>query len=297
VARIGGLGNFPLQADCDSRGWRPVYLDDVAVIFLRDNPENADTIRRLGIRCETALITPPAIASTGLSRRATDEEFQFLMNAASIDYVLSRDAEAINNSSNAAEIFSDDPNLHLLKAQLAQAHSQPMEAEREYKIALQLRPSDAGWFALAELYAGQQRYLEALHCVLESAALSQDAYDRYRSLGKLYLLMKQPDNALKAFDEALRRSPFHAGAEGLGVEFDARVAEGKASAYEQLGETDRAVSAQLEAVHLTPDTADRWAVLGELYQSAGRADKASEALQHATALHLQRGAPSTSGAH
>ena len=128
VARIGGLGNFPLQADCDSRGWRPVYLDDVAVIFLRDNPENADTIRRLGIRCETALITPPAIASTGLSRRATDEEFQFLMNAASIDYVLSRDAEAINNSSNAAEIFSDDPNLHLLKAQLASP--QPADGSR-----------------------------------------------------------------------------------------------------------------------------------------------------------------------
>ena len=102
--------------------------------------------------------------------------------------------------------------------------------------------------------------------------------------------MKQPDNALKAFDEALRRSPFHAGAEGLGVEFDARVAEGKASAYEQLGETDRAVSAQLEAVHLTPDTADRWAVLGELYQSAGRADKASRR-SSTPRLSISRGGP------
>ena len=149
--------------------------------------------------------------------------------------MLSRDAEAIDNSGNAEAIFSDDPNLHLLKAQLAQAHSQPAEAEQQYKIALRLRPSDAAWFSLAELYASQQKYQEALHCVLESAALSQDAYDRCRSLGKLYLLMKQPENALKAFDGALRRSPFHAGAESLGTEFNARVAEGKASAYEQLG--------------------------------------------------------------
>ena len=64
-----------------------VYMDDVAVIFLRNTPENADTIHRLGIRCETAAIIPPVIASSGLSRRATDEEFDFLMNAASIDYV------------------------------------------------------------------------------------------------------------------------------------------------------------------------------------------------------------------
>jgi tetratricopeptide (TPR) repeat protein len=287
VARIGGLGNFPLQADCDSHNWRPVYLDDVAVIFVRNRPENADTIRRLGIRCETAAITPPAIASTGLSRRATEEEFQFLMNAASIDYVLSRDAEAINNLGNAEAIFSDDPNLHLLKAQLAQAHSQSAEAEREYKIALKLRPSDAGWFALAEIYAGQQRYQEALPCILKSAALSQDDYDRYRSLGKLYLLMKQPANALKAFDEAMRKSPFHAGAEALGTEFNARVAEGKASAYQQLGDINRAISAQSEAVQLTPETADRWRVLGELYQLAGHAEKASEAFGRATALHPQ----------
>lgn len=291
VARIGGLGNFPLQADCDSRNWRPVYLDDVAVIFLRNTPENAETIHRLGIRCETAAITPPAIASSGLSRRATDEEFQFLMNAASIDYVLSRDAEAINNLGNAEAIFSDDPNLHLLKAQLAQAHSRPAEAEQEYKIALQLRPSDATWFSLAELYASQQKYQEALRCVLESAALSQDAYDRYRSLGKLYLLMKQPENALKAFDEALRRSPFHAGAESLGAEFNARVAEGEASAYEQLGDMNRAISAQLDAVHRTPDASDRWRALGALYQAAGRVDQASQALGHAVALQPQ--APAT----
>jgi tetratricopeptide (TPR) repeat protein len=109
--------------------------------------------------------------------------------------------------------------------------------------------------------------------------------------------MKQPGNALKAFDEALRKSPFHAGAESLGTEFDARLAEGRASAYEQLGDLNRAISAQLEAVRLTPGVPDRWRALGELYQAAGKGDKASESLEHAAALRTPGFDPTPTHGH
>ena len=97
MARFAGLGNFPLALDCQSRDWTPVYLDGTAIIFVRDSASNADLIHRLGIRCDSAPIHPSAIASGGNSWRARAEQFQFLMNSASIEYVLSRDSEAMAN--------------------------------------------------------------------------------------------------------------------------------------------------------------------------------------------------------
>ena len=284
VARYGGLGNFPLQADCQSQNWATVYVDDVSIIFVRKLPENGDLIRRLGIQCDTAPISGPPIAWSDTSRRASAERFQYLMNAASIQYVLSRDAEVSRNLDQAEKLFSDDPNLYLLRAQLAQAHGQYDQAERQYKIALQIRPADASWYALGVLYASEHRYSEALHCVLESAAMSTEDYDRYRALGKLYLAMNRPRDALLAFEAARRKSPFQAGTAQLGVEFNARVAEGEAAAYSQLGDHGRALMAQAEAVRLTPENAARWQTLAEMYQADGRPEDANKARQRAASL-------------
>jgi len=289
TARFAGLGNFPLQKDCQNRNWTPVYLDYVAIIFLRISPDNADLLGRLRIGCDTVVITAPTIASGGSSWRASAERFQFLANSASIFYVLGRDSEAAADIANADAIFPGDPNLHLLKAQLAQAHGQSDLAEHEYLAALQIRPSDAAWYALAGLYASEHRYPETLHCVLESMAISEVAYDRYRALGKLYLAMNQPRDALAAFQEAARRSPFHDGAAGLGGDFDGRVAEGEAAAYRALGQLDQAIAAQLVAVRIPPDNAARWQSLADLYRAEGLGEKASEAEAHATRLRVQGG--------
>jgi tetratricopeptide (TPR) repeat protein len=259
-------------------------VDDVSIIFVRQRPESADLIRRFGVQCKTAPISAPAIASNASSPRSSAERFQYLMNAASMEYLLSRDSEVSANLGEAERIFSDEPNLHLLKAQLAQAHNQLEEAERQYKIALGVRPTDTAWYALAGLYASEHRYSEALHCVLESAAMSPEDYDRYRALGKLYLAMNQPQDALAAFEKASRKSPFQGGTAQLGVEFNAKLAEGESAAYSQMGDKDRAVISQSEAVRLTPSNATRWQVLADLYQAAGRIEDASNARQHAVGL-------------
>jgi tetratricopeptide (TPR) repeat protein len=294
VARFGGLGNFPLLANCQSENWTPVYLDDVAVIFVRNSPENSDLVRRLGIKCDKVQFQPPSVALSSNSWRASAERFQFLMNTASIQYVLARDSEAMSNLTQAEAIFADDPDEHFLKGQLAQAHGQPDVAERAYQTSIRLRPTDAAWFALAGLDATQRRYPEALHAVLESAALSQEPYDRYRSLGKLYLLMNRPQDALAVFAKAAHRAPYRGDSAALGTEFNARIAEGEAAAYRQLGDPDRAIARQLEAVSLTPLNANRWQVLADLYQSDGRADLAAQARDKVSALQAPPG--STRGA-
>jgi tetratricopeptide (TPR) repeat protein len=284
VARFGGLGNFPLQADCESKAWSPVFLDDVAVIFVRNSPENAPLLRRLAVSCSTAPIPVPSAPPSARFMRVSAGRFQSLMNAASIDFVLSRDTDAAANLASAQAIFPDDPNLHLLRAQLDQAHGQAPEAEREFLASLHLRQTDVAWYALAQLYAVQGRYSEAVHSLRQSAALSQMDYDRYRALGKLYLLMSEPQNALNAFAEASRKSSYRAANGPLDPEFSARVAEGSAIAYRKLGNLESAIAAQEQAVRLTPGASSRWLALAELYHAAGRSAQADEARNRSALL-------------
>ena len=297
TARFAGLGTFPLPLDCQSRDWTPVYLDETAVIFVRNTASNADLIHRLAIRCGTAPIHPPAIASGGDSWRARAERFQFLMNSASVEYVLSRDSESVSHLNQAEGIFQDDPNEHLLAAQLALAHNNMKEAESQYRQSVDLRPTDSALYALAGIYATQHRYPEALRSLLQSVAISQQAYDRYRALGKLYLAMNQPQAALAAFQRADRTSPYHGATAEIGNEFSARIAEGEASAYREMGDLTRAIDSQLGATKLTPASVPRWQQLEDYYNEAGESRGAAEAQQRLSALQTPSSATLPGASH
>ena len=283
VARYSGLGTFALQDFCTSNAWKPVYLDDVSIVFVRNRPENAGLISRLGIRCENAPIASPD-AAIGESFRAKAERFTHLMNAASIYFVLSRDAEAASTLAQAEQIFPDDSNLHLVKAQMLAAMNRPDEAEREYLRVLGDHPSDAAWFALARLYSSEHRYPEALRCVKEATSLSQVPYERLRSTGLLYLSMNQPQDALAAFDQAERASPYQGDSSDLGKDFNAKVAEARARAYRQMNQMDRAVAQQKLATNLTPKNPASWAALADLYEAQGRTADSSQARLRAQSI-------------
>ncbi|HTV57475.1 MAG TPA: tetratricopeptide repeat protein [Verrucomicrobiae bacterium] len=286
VARFAGLGNFPLQADCLSHNWKPVFFDDAAIIFVRDTPANASLLERLAIRCDAVQFQPPSTRGF-FGWRPAAERYEFLMNVASIDYVLSRDAEAAQAMDEAQRIFSADSNLYLLRAQFAEAHGDLSLAELDYRQSLSLNPSDDAWFALANLYARQKLYEQSLDALLHSRDLSRQEYDRDRSLGKLYLLMGRPTEALAAFDDASRLSPFRGPTAPLGSEFNARVAEGKADALLQLGRVQDAIAAEKEAIAFTPLVASRWEALSDLYVKAGESGNAQQA--HAQAVSLEPG--------
>ena len=280
VARYAGLGSFPLQDFCKSSAWQPVYLDEVSIIFVRNRPENADLIKRLGIRCESAPIAQGAVAS-GNSYRARAERFNYLMNAGSIFYVLSRDSEAASALDQAEQIFPNDANLHLLKAQMFAAENRLDEAEREYLRVLRQSPSDAAWYNLARLYSSEHRYPDAMRCIKEAVSLSQVPYERLRSLGTLFVYMKQPKDALNAFARAERESPYTNESSDLGKEFKAQLAEGRARAYRQLNELDRAVAEQELATRFSPENPARWLALADLYEANGQAARSAQARERA----------------
>jgi tetratricopeptide (TPR) repeat protein len=283
VARYAGLGTFPLRDFCASSAWKPVYLDDVSIVFVRNRPENASLIRRLGIRCETAPIAPPNAAIEN-SFRSRAERFHYLMNATSIYFMLSRDADAASTLAQAEQLFPDDANLHLVKGQMLAALNRADEAEREYLRVLQDHPSDAAWFALARLYSNEHRFPDALRSVNEAASLSQIPYERLRSAGLLYLYMNQPQSALAAFDRAERESPYRGESSDMGNIFNAQLAEGRARAYRQMNDLDRAVAQQKLATSLTPENPALWSALADLYAAQGKTADSSQAQQRAKSI-------------
>ena len=223
VARYGGLGSFPLQQFCASEAWRPVYLDEVAAIFVRNRPENAAWINHLRIDCATVRIDPPATVAMGSRARQNGELFNFYANAGSVLYVLGRGADALRYLQSAETIFPDDSNLHLTLGQLFQSYNRWDLAEQEYRTSVELRPTDMGWYLLGRLYIHVQRYEDSAQAFDHAADLSYQACDRYLDLGELYVQMQRPEEALKAFARAVRLSPYPRSSP-WGSSFYARVA-------------------------------------------------------------------------
>ena len=294
LSRYWGLNSFPLADYCHSVKWKPVYLDDVSIIFVRNRPENAKWVEKLAVSCDKATLAEPA-AAKGDSWRARAERFNFLLNSASAYYILSRDAEAYAALQQAEALFPENESLHLTKAQLLQANGKVAEAEQEYLHAVQRLPSDAGWFALAALYNSQKRYADAERCVKEAIELSLVPHERLRSLGLVEISEGRPKDALADFDLADAKSPFlndFNSEEGRG--FNGRLAASRARALRAMNDLPAAVAQQERAAQLMPESASVWDVLAELAQEQGDTGKEHRARERAEAL---RSAAHSGAAH
>ena len=244
VARYGGLGSFPLGAFCSSRQWKPVYLDDVSAVFLRDTPQNAPLIQRLRIDCATVKLSPH-IGHGGWRGRA--EEFQFLADSAAIYFLLGRDQESFSALDRAQQLFPDDAGLHLNRGQLFQSHGQLPQAEGEYRAALRLKQTSVGWYALGLLLASEKRWPEAEQALTQAANLDVYPHGMYLQLASVDLAAGDARAALAALQEAERTSPFRGDAAPFGAGFAAQIAETKSRAWMMLGNRDRAAQYAREA--------------------------------------------------
>ncbi len=221
TARFGGYGALPLKSFCASPDFDLVYIDETAAVFVK---AGETSLARLD--CRTAKLP----LSTG---------YDALANAGKLYYALERDDEAAAAWKQAGEIFNDDPSLHLDLGQLAHARGQLEIAERQFRMAISMRPTATSWFALGDLLAGQNRHAEAAECFLQSAARNPLPHEAYRALAESYLAMGRPREALDAADRALARNPFVGPAEVLGRGFTSRVLALRGLAIKQIDGSSR----------------------------------------------------------
>ena len=282
LGRFTGLGAAPLQADCASTNWTPVYLDETAAIFLRKIPQTAELIRNLSISCSTIQIAEPPEAQ-GSSQRARAVAYNFLANTGSLFYLLGRDKEAGEYLSRAEQIESHDPNLRLTRAQLLEADGDLAGAEREYKASIEQRPTDIACYLLGILYAHQHRYPEALKLMKQSAALSYEPAQRWKTVGQIENAMQQPKEALEAFDRASSIGS-HGNTEQQNL-LKGQIASGRAQSWLLLHNLDQAIEQERLSTDLLPNDASRWSALAQLYRQKGDQSSAGQAQAKADSLN------------
>ncbi len=272
-----GLQKMDPFAFCQSATWRPVYMDDVSLVFLRDTPQNRSWLDRLQIDCQAHQLTPPASGS----RPAL---YDFYRDSGALFFELHRDQEAEESLHHASALYPEDPNVHLLLASLFQRQQRYREAEQEYRASIALNENSGALYSLGLLYADEGRNVEALEAIERAANESTEPLDMYMTLAKLQIALNHPEQSLAAFAKAEKSSPFRNGGESLAPELYAEIAEGRSEAHRLLGHWTEAIAFQQEATRRTPLVVSRWNRLADLYQATGQMQLADEARQHAAEL-------------
>ncbi len=267
-----------LKDFCASQNWRPVYLDEVAAVFVRRTPATEDLIRRSQLDCATAALpVQPLPASAALA-------FDRWTNAAAVLAALNRNSEALAASERALAIFPDSSYVHWLRGNIFYAMWRNLDAEQEYLKAVALDPSEDTWLALGALYHRQGRMPEATRAVQRATRLSLQPDAADIRLAYYYLNVMQPQQALAALDQASREAPAVALAETGPDSLRFQIARARSDAWRMSGDTARALAAGEEAVQLSPDDPAAWSNLAHLYERAGRTADQQRAEQQAARL-------------
>ena len=236
-----------LKSDCHSQNWRPVYLDEVAIVFLRNTPQNQDTLKRFAVDCTTAPLPHDQLP---LSART----FNLWVNTARVLNALGRNPEALSAADNAIKVYPGNAHARWYRGTILNAMDRRAEAEQDWQTALALAPNEATgwsalpgfeasvWFALADLYQHQER-----------------AADAMQAMQMVTLLSRDPSQLLAART-------------GLG------------QIYFEQGKTAAAEKEWVAALAISQDQPVVWSSLAELYQKSGRNADAAHALEETIRL-------------
>jgi Flp pilus assembly protein TadD len=261
---VGGV----LPQYCASTNWRPVYLDEVSAVFVRRSPETQSLIERFPVDCLTAPL--PTAAHPGI----WVEEFNRWANAAAVLLALQRNQEAGDASTRALSIFSDSAPVWYIRGRAMLSTGHPREAEQSLLQSAALKVNVSTWSDLANLYRNQGRFPAAIDALERLAVISPNPAPILLLLGYTQLDASRPKDALQAFDRAEKALP-PSSSDG-----DAPLAasdNGRALAWNMLGDLGQATSFQERAVHLAPNSPSYWNQLAHLYELQGRAADAQRA--------------------
>jgi tetratricopeptide (TPR) repeat protein len=277
LARYDALQFFPaLRQFCASDTWRPVYLDEVSIVFLRRRPETESLVQRLQVDCATAPLPVPTPRENG------SKAFNRWANAAAVLRALGRNGEAFSATTKALAIFQDSAFVHFLRGNLFEDAGNLRDAEQQYLLAAGLESNAATWSALAAVYHREGKLISEIDAWEHAIDLLPKTGLALLSLGYADLDAHRPREALNAFERAITSLPPQSTTSG-DTSFFANVAHGRALAWSALGNLQRAISFEEETVRLAPDRSDDWIYLASLYDQAGRTEDARKSREHATA--------------
>jgi len=275
LARYNGLKyvGSVLPLYCDSENWRPVYLDEVSAVFVRRLPQTQALIEHFQVDCATA---PLPVAAHPGNRQA---EFNRWANAASVLLALHRNQEAATASTRALSLFGDSAALWYVRGQALLLTNHPREAEAALLQSAALEVNVATWYQLADLYRKERRFPAAIDALERLTVIAPDPAEIMMALGYTYLESGRPKDALEAFDRTEKALPAGTGNPAL-----AETDNGRALAWNMIGDLGKATLFEEKAIALAPTTTSYWNQLAQFYDLQGRATDAQKAREQAAAF-------------
>ena len=270
--RVLGWSKLDPYKFCRSSAWRPIYMDDVSLVFLRNTPNNSSWINRLQIDCFTQRLPIPDSASRSSLR-------DFYLSSAELFFALHRDRDSEQSLVHVDALDRSDPNLHLLKGLLLERREQYAQAETEFRASLAIVDNSGVLYYLSRVCAKQGHSVEAVQALESAAALAMQPFDIYMTMGRIQIALNHPEQALVVFAKAEKSSPYR-GAESQAPEIYAEIAEGRSQAYQLLSRWNEAIAFQRDSTEITPDVPQRWNRLAQLYEATEQTKLAAEAREH-----------------
>jgi len=163
------------------------------------------------------------------------------------------------------EKYPDSCHAHLVKAHILDAQERP-EALNEYKAAIAADPSQPGVrLSMADYCLANARISEALDACKQESELDPFSSDAKACLGRIYVDLRQPDEALGYLQAALKTSSGAA---------DVHSVLGRA--YELKDDPDKAVAEYKKALEIDPSLNKLHYFLAGLYRRLGKDDLAEK---------------------
>jgi len=156
---------------------------------------------------------------------------------------------------------------HLLLGKIYDSKGSHQLAEREMKLAIDLKPKAQTYSALGYHYVCTQELDSALYCYKKAERLSFEDARVYNSLGNVYSMQENWSQAIRSFKRALQIDPCFA---------EAHYALGRV--FERQNKIDQAITELKRACELKPDFAPAHYHLAYFYSRRGQRDKAEKEL-------------------
>lgn len=277
IGRIQGIHFVRLQDFCHSTSWKPVYLDEVSAVFVRRSPGTETLLERFPMNCATAPLPASPPSQNGA------EAFNAWSNAAAVLAALGRNSEALSAAQNGLAIYPQSAYLRMIRGGVFYAEGRFDDAEREYLASNASDPSEAAWNSLADLYAKQGRVLAEIDAQQHAAQLSRTPWTSLLNVGYIYLDQGQPEDALAQFDQASRSAATNMRTPDDG-QFEFMLAQGRARAWDQLGDVAKATTYEEQATALRPSVPQPWRQLATFYRRQRRLEDANRADARASLL-------------
>jgi TolB-like protein/Tfp pilus assembly protein PilF len=173
--------------------------------------------------------------------------------------------QSITEFEAALAINANLPDAHLGTAKVYTDLNQPVEAEANFRRAIEL---DASYWASFNIFGNYLyaagRYLEAAEFFNEYARRAEDNATAYNNLGAAYFLAGEFPRAAEAWDNSLSIKPTSGAYTNTG------------SMYFYLGQYDTALERYAKAVELAPMDFRLWGNLGDAYYYAGNMEQVAK---------------------